>query len=373
MEPHGIALAARRWLVGLVLSFAAAHFACSGSFDATRDSSDASASDGAPDDASIKVVVVDPGLEDSTAPPDGPPVVQGGASEAGADAPAADGVSTSADAAQEAQPACSPGAPCTAPNAAVSACDAHGTCLASQCQAGFLDCDGDKSNGCETEFNTLDCGACGTFCNPAHVLHATCSSSSPRCQYDACDGAYFDCDGDMSNGCETECAPAHATGAMCSGGGCGYAACATGYLDCDGVGANGCETACAPANVVAPACSSGGCGYTACAQGFLDCDGNKSNGCETPFSLSNCGGCGTLCQPANVKSAVCFTTGQCSYTSCAAFDQYGNSYMDCDTSTSNGCESAPNSESSCGSCTPCPTSAYTCEMRIPPNWICKND
>lgn len=44
---------------------------------------------------------------------------------------------------------------------------ASGTCAILSCAPGFLDCDGDMSNGCEIDLQTDDdnCGACGAVCN----------------------------------------------------------------------------------------------------------------------------------------------------------------------------------------------------------------
>jgi hypothetical protein len=92
---------------------------------------------------------------------------------------------------------------CTTPHADTSTCDVDGACVETRCAAGYLDCDGNRSNGCETEFNTLNCGACGTFCNPANVFRSVCSSGIPTCTYNACLPGYRDCDGDASDGCET--------------------------------------------------------------------------------------------------------------------------------------------------------------------------
>lgn len=52
----------------------------------------------------------------------------------------------------------------TLPNVAQASCDA-GACGIVECVEGWLDCDGDAGNGCETEANLKDsCGACNTTC-----------------------------------------------------------------------------------------------------------------------------------------------------------------------------------------------------------------
>ena len=76
-------------------------------------------------------------------------------------------------------------------------------CDYEQCLALFGDCDGDRSNGCERSIATLtDCSGCDQICAPQHATGATCASGS--CSYQACTGGYLDCDDDASNGCETD-------------------------------------------------------------------------------------------------------------------------------------------------------------------------
>lgn len=191
----------------------------------------------------------------------------------------------------------SSGALCATAHASASACDGHGACQETTCQAGYLDCDGNASNGCETAFSLPNCGACGTLCSPANVAVAVCPSST------------------------------------------------------------------------------GGCSYTTCIQGYLDCDGNKSNGCETPWSVSNCGGCGTLCQPDNAVGAVCSpSSGGCTYTSCAPFDSYGNLYLDCDGNKANGCESNPSADATCGPCSnPCGSNFFCGQKTVGGAYSCVHD
>jgi hypothetical protein len=194
MDSRWIASTGARWVTAIVPFLFAGNVGCSGG---TFDPSTADSSAGGPsvDDASEKTIVVvpdsdggadaesDEGIPDAT--------FQG-------DATQGDVVTNAADASEEPSP-CS----CTTPHAVTSTCDVDGSCVETQCAPGYLDCDGNRSNGCETEFNTLNCGACGTYCNPSHVNRAMCSSSTLRCQYNMCSPGYFDCDGNLSNGCET--------------------------------------------------------------------------------------------------------------------------------------------------------------------------
>jgi len=70
---------------------------------------------------------------------------------------------------------------CNAPNT-VSAC-VNGTCQVVSCNPGFANCDGNASNGCETNilFDTRNCGGCGQTCfsgetcNSGRCCHTVCS------------------------------------------------------------------------------------------------------------------------------------------------------------------------------------------------------
>jgi hypothetical protein len=157
--------------------------------------------DEATDDASRIVVVVAP--EDASAPADAQPSDPG--DDASGDATWADGGrdADAGDATGDSAGSCVPGASCVTSHATTSVCDGDGGCVETLCESGYLDCDHDPTNGCETEFNTLSCGACEAYCNPAHVGRAICTSQTAGCVYNACTPGYRDCDGDKSNGCET--------------------------------------------------------------------------------------------------------------------------------------------------------------------------
>ncbi len=246
---------------------------------------------------------------------------------------------------------------------------AMGTC-AYACEAGFGDCDGDASNGCETDTSasTTHCGMCGNACSYANAM-GVCVSG--RCALGGCETGFSNCDMSDSNGCETNtnssltacgacgaaCAPANASGA-CTLGVCSVASCNGGFADCDMMVANGCEVntqtsatncgrcgaACALPNA-APVCAAGACVTTSCNAGFGDCDGMAANGCETDtrVTLAHCGGCGMACATRANTTATC-AAGACSYTCNAGF-------ADCDGSAANGCEvNLSNTASNCGRC-----------------------
>jgi hypothetical protein len=140
-----------------------------------------------------------------------------------------------------------------------------GACQASPCSAGRGECDGYLTVTCETDTTSslANCGFCMNAC--------TAANGSPRCvastcQIASCTAGFADCDGTVSNGCEvtlssnvahcgacaTACTNAHGS-TSCAASACAPS-CATGYGDCDSDRANGCET---PLNTVAHC---GGCG-----------------------------------------------------------------------------------------------------------------
>ncbi len=169
-----------------------------------------------------------------------------------------------------------------APPRATGVC-VGGSCTVGTCAAGFGDCDANPTNGCEVDVNatTAHCGACGRAC-------ASRPNGLPGCLAGACVLAclagFSDCDGDVTTGCEVDtrvsaahcggcgraCAPAHATGA-CSAGGCSIAACESGWGDCDGVASNGCEvdlrSSTSHCGMCGNACAAGGTGASACLAG----------------------------------------------------------------------------------------------------------
>ena len=120
------------------------------------------------------------------------------------------------------------------------------------CADQFGDCDARVGTGCETPLteDTVNCGACGTACKNDH---GTTTCAKGKCT-PLCATGYLDCDGDPKNGCETEvaasltdcgacgakCALDHAS-EKCDAGVCKVTACDTGFDNCDGDAKNGCE------------------------------------------------------------------------------------------------------------------------------------
>ncbi len=128
----------------------------------------------------------------------------------------------------------------------VTGCNAHSTCSGDNCvcNSPWADCDGNFTNGCETDTNSSGshCGSCNSNCNgvcnsgtciPDPVCrggagcnsHATCTHSG--C---VCDGSYKNCDGNWNNGCEVNsltdesncgsCGNTCSTGEYCALGTC---------------------------------------------------------------------------------------------------------------------------------------------------------
>lgn len=75
------------------------------------------------------------------------------------------------------------------------------------CSDGWVDCDDDPKNGCETNLDTdtNNCGACDKHCE---VQNAAPTCTFGVCGFDFCYSQYLDCDGDpdpgFPNGCETD-------------------------------------------------------------------------------------------------------------------------------------------------------------------------
>ncbi|MDP3221337.1 MAG: hypothetical protein Q8S73_45055, partial [Deltaproteobacteria bacterium] len=245
-----------------------------------------------------------------------------------------------------------------------------GACSVGSCAPGFGDCDSAPANGCEvdTRVTLAHCGACNNAC-PARA-NATPTCAAGACGF-LCDAGFADCDGDPSNGCESDtrtstahcgaCGTACATRAnaatTCVAGACG-STCDAGFADCDGDPSNGCEVdtrtstahcgacnaACVRANA-APTCAAGVCGLGACASGFGNCNNTPGDGCEVDITTStaHCGACGAACALANA-TASCVARA-CAVASCAA------NFGDCDGSAANGCEAPLLTDAqNCGAC-----------------------
>ena len=228
-----------------------------------------------------------------------------------------------------------------------------GTCTLTSCNSGYANCDSVESNGCEVNLNTdtSNCGACSNSCTNDHGS-TTCSAGTcvPTCA-----AGWSDCDGDPTNGCETSlntltncqscgdvCSLANGS-ESCAGGSCVLTTCDSGYSSCNGNDADGCEidifddtSNCGTCGNTCTndhgsmVCSSGTCAPS-CASGYDNCDNDVDNGCETALnSLSNCGGCNVGCALANASESC--GSGVCELTACS------NKYCNSNNVTADGCE-----------------------------------
>jgi hypothetical protein len=216
-------------------------------------------------------------------------------------------------------------------------CTAGGTCDYTTCSATFLDCDTNRANGCEATQSTTLCGASCTNCmmNVANATGVSCGGGG-NCNYTSCNTGFVDCDGNRANGCETPadvshcgstCADCtmtvqHASGVACSAGGmCTYTACNSGFADCSAT--PGCETTadashCGMACVNcttgfsngSTSCSAGGMCNATCLSGFGNCDGIFNNGCETVTLGDAADCCGSRC---NGGTPMCVATATGAY------------------------------------------------------------
>ena len=201
------------------------------------------------------------------------------------------------------------------------------------CPANFEDCDGDASNGCETDTRTSleHCGACDAACS-APSGEVACQAGS--CHVLSCPPGTADCNGATIDGCE-----ANVTTSADHCGACGQP--------------------CPPPHAADGTCTGGSCTFT-CSPGFDDCDADPLTGCEAELALdpSNCGTCGNVCAEPPNALAECQTGTLCSW-SCLALRG------DCDGDVQNGCERDVSGDTAnCGACNlACPAS-FNCNTGL---------
>ncbi len=245
----------------------------------------------------------------------------------------------------------------TCPNRANSSRTCVGGACGFTCNAGYDDCNASATDGCETNLNAdvTSCGVCGNTC-------PTRPNSTPLCTAGACgfscNAGYADCNGNPSDGCEvftgtdlnncggcgTVCPTRANATRTCAAGSCGFT-CDASYGDCNGNPADGCENFldddalnCGGCGTVCPTrpnssrfCSGGACGYN-CDVGFGECNGSQPDGCEVNLQTSptNCGSCGFTCNIPNAVESC--AAGICAINSCDP------GFYDVDGATGNGCE-----------------------------------
>lgn len=271
------------------------------------------------------------------------------------------------------------------PNAVVGCL--NGVCTIAHCAAGFADCNGNATDGCETDTSTdlLNCGNCRNAC--PSLFGGTVGCQGGTCVVTACGAGFASCGNgtpisacetnthtDVYNcgGCGTRC-PATVganTARACVMGTCTSAPCTAPFADCNGDAIDGCEIdtnrdpvhcgACNNVCQVLPnagsTCLAGKCILTRCAADFGDCNGSVFDGCETNLLTDpiHCGACNVSCTlTANAASFACIK-GQCEVSDC----QPG--YSDCDSLFNNGCEvNLTNDVGNCGACgSACPKTPH---------------
>jgi hypothetical protein len=143
-----------------------------------------------------------------------------------------------------------------------------------------------------------------------------------------------------------DCALTNATPVCTASNKCAIGVCNATWGNCNAVTGDGCETtllsltncgtcgsACNPQNVSGATCATGACDYGACNVGFAECDGVRANGCERNIRTnSDCGACGAVCARNNAVTSC--STGACQFVSCNA------GWVNLDGDPNNGCEFA---------------------------------
>jgi hypothetical protein len=156
---------------------------------------------------------------------------------------------------------------CTGNN---GACDA--SCVLT-CDGGFGDCNGQLSDGCETNLAAASLKVCGSACIAADSCCSDADCTAPptpvACYAGTCPGAGGTCDYGLKS-----------TATVC------------GNTCCNSTGGT-CSSSC----------------VVTCATGFSDCNNSPGDGCESNTATDplNCGGCGRACAVGqdNVKTPVC--------------------------------------------------------------------
>jgi hypothetical protein len=237
-----------------------------------------------------------------------------------------------------------PDAVCTGSSPSMSPFCADGECGETACSAGTGDCDGDTV--CDDNLNQVaNCGTCGNVCG---VVNGAAACTNPgsgfKCSIASCDSdathQYKDCDGSAVLSCETDVL----NNAFSCGG------CLPGDAN-PGAGKN-CQTSVGTNHIAEVACTTGACKITKCEGDWADCDGAFANGCEvdTATSAPNCGGCKSAGEGEDCTlkypngNGVCLARA-CSFTTCKT------NFADCENGLSDGCEAnLQTTKEHCGGC-----------------------
>jgi hypothetical protein len=243
----------------------------------------------------------------------------------------------------------------------------------SGCDIGFVDLDGDASNGCEfrctksapddsicdlvdndcdghvdedvkLDSDPKNCGSCNLRCLFAHASDgAQCVNKACVLDNTRCDNGFVDVDQRMITGCEYRCPVVPSVAETCNGV----------DDDCDGLIDENVTTADDPRINVACGSMAGECrlGMTICMLGAPvcmgatvptseicdgkdnNCDGTADEGFDTSSDVANCGACGNKClfdsSVNNGHAVLACQTGHCRVGSCIGnFTDANGDYRD---------------------------------------------
>jgi hypothetical protein len=223
----------------------------------------------------------------------------------------------------------------------------NGRCDYTTCSAERFDCNGDRTDGCESLIDARHCGGCDLDCiaEAQHAVGIGCEydpdSESYNCSLGDCEPDWGNCDDNPNNGCEQSLDVAEYCGSCdvnCTDGSTGtlclYDDQAGGYFRCGcteaggcTAGLNCCDNTCVPEDhqnycgscdvdclhdprgdqCLDPASGTCGCNDPAdCPDGEYCCN----HVCTAP-STDNCGACGRRCTPQNGGPTCDLVTETC--------------------------------------------------------------